>query len=258
MQKPFWRRFVHNLLIVTNCINAVLFFAGANAKYFNPSNWWFLGLLTLLLAYLILALVIFFFFWLFKKSFWCSLSLITRISGWHAIINIFPIHFSSTFSIEKKPGTIRVMSWNVEQFNILHYKDHPEVKQEMFDLINKYDPDIACFQEVVAGENKKAINYFPDIQKALRFKDYLYSYQLKDDFDRYHHFGITVFSKFPIVRKQTIVNNPNNYNSVFQFVDVAAGKDTLRIFNVHLQSLKFSKENLNYLDNGSIKTDATT
>ena len=57
------------------------------------------------------------------------------------------------------------MSWNVEQFNILHHKDHPEVKQEMLDLINQYDPDIACFQEVVAGDKKKGINYFPEYSK---------------------------------------------------------------------------------------------
>jgi endonuclease/exonuclease/phosphatase family metal-dependent hydrolase len=257
MQKPFWRRLAHNFLIVTNCFIAVLFLAGANVKYFNPANWWFLGLLTLLLAYLILALIIFFFFWLFKKSLWCSLSLITLIVGWHAVINIFPVHFSSTFSIEKKPRTIRVMSWNVEQFNILHHKDHPEVKQEMFDLINKYDPDIACFQEVVAGDKKKGINYFPDIQKALRFVDYFYSYNLRDDFDHDHHFGRVIFSKLPIINKQAVINYPNDYNATFQYVDVLSGSDTIRVYNIHLQSLKFTKANLNYLDNANLNPDSS-
>jgi endonuclease/exonuclease/phosphatase family metal-dependent hydrolase len=257
MQKSFWRRLAHNFLFVTNCIIAVLFFVGANVKYFNPANWWFLGLLTLLLAYLIVALVIFFFFWLIKKSFWCSLSLITLIVGWHAVINIFPVHFSSSFSIEEKPGSIRVMSWNVEQFNILHHKDHPEIKQEMFDLINKYDPDIACFQEVVAGDKKKGINYFPDIQKALRFVDYFYSYSLRDDFDRDHHFGRIIFSKLPIINKQAVINYPNDYNATFQYVDILAGSDTIRVYNIHLQSLKFTKANLNYLDNANLNPDSS-
>jgi endonuclease/exonuclease/phosphatase family metal-dependent hydrolase len=154
--------------------------------------------------------------------------------------------------MQKKTGEIRVMSWNVELFNILHYKDHPEIKQQMIELINEYDPDIACFQEMVAGENKKAINYFPEIDKQLKFSDYLYSYSVKDNFDRYHHFGIIIFSKFPILRKQTLINNPNSYNSTFQFVDIMTGKDTFRIFNVHLQSLKFSQTNLNYLDSGRV------
>src|SRR5690606_11360074 len=100
-------------------------------------------------------------------------------------------------------------------FNIINYKKQPERRQQMFDLINEYDPDIACFQEVVAGEDQEAINYLPDIINALDFKDYLYSYQVRDDFDKHHHFGILVLSKYPIIRKQTMVNNPNDYNSVF-------------------------------------------
>jgi endonuclease/exonuclease/phosphatase family metal-dependent hydrolase len=255
MEKPFLRRFTKNIFIVSNCLLAVFFLAGAYVKYFSPAQWWFFGLFTFILAYLLLALILFFLFWLFKKSFWCSISLITIISGWHAVINIFPFNFSSSFSIQKKPESLRVMSWNVEQFNILHHKDHPEVKQEMLDLINQYDPDIACFQEVVAGDKKKSINYFPDIQKALRFMDNLYSYSLKDDFDDYHHFGRAIFSKLPIINKQAVVNYPNDYNATFQYIDVLKNNDTIRIFNVHLQSLKFSPANLSYLDKAGLNSD---
>lgn len=257
MEKPFLRRFSKKILIVSNIVIAILFLAGANVKYFDPIRWWFLSLLTLALPYLLLLLLIFLFFWIFAKPFWSLISILVILISLHAVWNIFPLNFSPRFTVKKQPGNIRIMSWNVEHFDILQHKTHPEVKQEMFDLIDKYSPDIACFQEVVAGENKKAINYFPDILNALHFSDYLYSYQVKDDFDRYHHFGITIFSKFPILRKQTIVNDPNNYNSVFQFIDVLVGNDTVRIFNVHLQSLKFSKENLDYLDSGNIQTDAT-
>ncbi len=256
MEKPFLRRITKNIFIILNCLIAICFLGGAYVKYFNPARWWFLELFTFILAYLLLALIIFFLFWLFKKSLWCLISLVTVIAGWHAVINIFPVNFSSSFTIAKKPGSIRVMSWNVEQFNILHHKDHPEVKQEMFDLINKYDPDIACFQEMVAGDKKKGINYFPDIQKALRFVDYLYSYSLKDDFDKYHHFGRIIFSKLPIINKQTLVNYPNDYNATFQYIDVLKDNDTIRIFNVHLQSLKFSQANLNYLDKAGINSDS--
>ena len=257
MEKPFLRRFTKKVFIISNIVIAILFLAGANVKYFNPQQWWFLSLFTLLLPYLLLILILFALFWLVMRSGWVILSVLIIAVSWHAVKNIFPVHFSSNFSLQKKPGNIRVMSWNVELFNILHYKDHPENKRTIIDLVNKYDPDIACFQEMVAGENKKAINYFPDIQKSLKFTDYLYSYQVRDDFDKYHHFGIIVFSKFPIVRKQTLVNNPNNYNSTFQFIDVLVAKDTIRVFNVHLQSLKFSKVNLNYLDSGKVPSQGT-
>ncbi len=254
MEKPLLQRFAKNIFIVSNCIVAIFFLAGAYVKYFNPAHWWFLGLFTFILAYLLLALIIFFVFWLFKKSLWFCISLIAVGLGWHAVINIFPFNFSSRFTIQKDPGSLRVMSWNVEQFNILHHKDHPEVKQEMLDLINEYSPDIACLQEVVAGDKKKGINYFPDIQKALRFSNYLYSYSLGDDFDSYHHFGRVIFSKLPVINKQTVVNYPNDYNATFQYIDVLKGNDTIRVFNVHLQSLKFTKANLNYLDKAGLNS----
>lgn len=255
MEKPFLRSFTKKIFISSNILIGILFLAGANVKYFDPEHWWFISLFTLALPYLLLLLVLFIVFWIFVNPGWSIISLVIIFSSLHAVKSIFPMHLSSDFPVHKKSGNIRIMSWNVELFNILHYKDHPEKKQEIIDLINKYDPDIACFQEMVAGDSKKAINYFPDIKNALKFSDYFYSYVVKNDFDKYHHYGIIIFSKFPIIRKQTLVNNPDSYNSTFQFVDVLVAKDTLRIFNVHLQSLKFSQTNLNYLDNGTVPSE---
>jgi endonuclease/exonuclease/phosphatase family metal-dependent hydrolase len=255
MEKSFVRRITKKVLVISNIIIAVLFLLGANVKHFDPAHWWFLSLFTFLLPYLLLFLAMLMVFWLFIRPVYGFISLLTLCVSLHVVRNVFPVHFSADFTMKKDSADIRIMSWNVELFNILHHKDHPGLRQQMIDLINRYDPDIACFQEMVAGENRNAINYFPDIRKDLKFRDYLYSYRVKDDFDRNHHFGIIIFSKFPILRKQTLVNNPNSYNSTFQFVDIIAQRDTFRIFNVHLQSLKFSQTNLNYLDNGTVPAE---
>ena len=254
MPKPFLRRFTKKILIFANTIIGILFLAGSNVEHLNIERWWFLSLLTLLLPYLLGLLVLFIIFWLVMKPFWSFISIVVILISLTVIKNIIPFNLPASFKEQKSPQDIRIMSWNVELFNINNYKKHPEKRQQMFDLINKYNPDIACFQEVVAGEDQLAINYLPDIINALNFKDYFYSYQLRDDFDKHHHFGILVLSKYPILRKQTMVNNPNDYNSVFQFIDILADNDTFRVFNVHLQSLKFSEENLDYLEKGGLKS----
>lgn len=253
MPKPFLRRFTKKTFIFTNVIVGIMFLAGSNVQFFSIERWWFLSLFTLLLPYLLGILILFIIFWWLSRPFWSLISILVIILSLSSIKNIIPFNFSSSFNDKKNPEDIRIMSWNVELFNINNYKKNPERRQQMFDLINQYDPDIACFQEVVAGEDQEAINYLPDIINALHFKDYLYSYQVRDNFDHHHHFGILVLSKYPIIRKQTMINNPNDYNSVFQFVDVLIESDTFRIFNVHLQSLKFSEENLNYLEKGVLK-----
>ena len=255
MPKPFLRRFGKKFFIICNIIVAVLFLLGAYAKYFNPVRWWFIGLLTLSLPYILLFLLIFFIFWCLTKKIWLLISLLTIILCWQPVKNILPLNFSSSFKVEKDAANIRVMSWNVEHFDILEHKLHPETKQKMIDLIKLYKPDIACFQEMVAGDDNKAINYLGDFKTDFEFSGYYYSYQNRLNFDAHHHFGIITFSKFPIVNKQTISSAPNDYNSTFQYIDVVINNDTVRVFNIHLQSLKFTQNNLEYLDNPSMNTD---
>lgn len=258
MPFPFIRRLTKRFLILSNIIVGLLFLGGAFVRFLDPDKYWYLSLLTLALPFLILLLVVFFVAWLFVKPFWSLISLLFLAIGWNAVINIIPLRLDASFVMKKDSADIRIMSWNVEQFNIQNYKKNPQGRQQMLDLINEYNPDIACLQEVVAGETRKAINYYPEIVKSLHFKDNFFAYQLTNDFDRNHHFGTIIFSKFPIIRKQFMVNNPDDYNSTFQYVDVLVGNDTVRIFNVHLQSLKFTKENREYLDSLQIKTTSAS
>lgn len=258
MPLTFIRRLTKNFLIIINVVIGILFLGGAYVNYFDPEKYWFISLLTLILPFLILTLVIFFVFWLFVRPFWCLISIVFLFIGRDAVQNIIPLRFASHFEMKKDSSSIRVMSWNVEQLNIQHYKTDPGGLQKILNLIKKYDPDIVSLQEVVAGENPDAINYYPDIVKELGYKDNFFAYQLTNDFDRHHHFGTIIFSKFPIVRKQFMINNPDDYNSTFQFVDMVVGADTVRVFNVHLQSLKFSKENREYLDSLQITKPSAT
>lgn len=257
MAKPFFRRITKRFLIICNIVAAVCFVLGSYVKFFDPERWWFVGLLTLSLPYILITLLIFFFCWLFAKKIWMLISLLAIAFCWQAVLNIFPFHLSPKFKMEKTAAGIRVMSWNVEHFDILEHKTHPEKKSQMMDLIKQYQPDVACFQEMVGGDDDRAINYLGDFKRMLDFTGYFYSYHTKVDFDQDHHFGIITFSKYPIINKQTISTPPNDYNSIFQYVDVEAGNDTVRIFNIHLQSLKFTQENLKYLDDPDINSNKT-
>ena len=247
MAKPFFRRVTTSFLIICNIVAAICFVLGSYVKFFNPGNWWFLGLFTLSLPYILTILLIFFIIWLFAKKVWMLISLLAVAFCWKAVQNIFPLRFSSSFKIEKQPASIRIMSWNVAQFDIMEYRKYPEVKQKMLELINQYHPDIACFQEMVGGDDDKTINYLGDFKRRLEFPDYHYSYETEFDFDQSHHFGIIIFSKFPLINKKTISAPPHDYNSIFQYADIVAYNDTIRVFNIHLQSLKFSRDNLKYL-----------
>jgi len=256
MSTSFLRRFTKRVLIILNISIAFFFLLGCYGSWFNPKQFWFTGFFTLAAFYLALLLVGFIVFWLLTKPKLIFISLVALLLAWAPLKNLVKLRLESDFTMQKQSNQLRVMSWNVEHFDILEHKKHPEVKRQMISLINQYQPDIACFQEMVGSDSvPSAINYIPDFLDLMNMADYHYSYNWKVDFDNNHHFGIITFSKYPILKKQTISFPPHDYNSIFQYTDIVKGSDTFRVFNVHLQSLKFSDKNLRYIDDPELNDE---
>ena len=249
MSTNIFRRLTKRFFIALNIIAAILFLLGSYGYLFNPTWFWPIGFLTLTAFYFFLILVAFIFFWFFIRPYRVLISVIAILLAYPSINNIFPFRFSSSFAKTKQANALRVITWNVAQFNVMEDKNHPEVKKQMIELINEYQPDIACFQEMVAEDSTvKDHGHVDEFLEKMNFPDYFYSYNSKEDFWGYAHFGIIIFSKYPIINKKTISFYPNDYNSIFQFADIVKGEDTFRVFNIHLQSLRFSRENLKYID----------
>ena len=243
------RRFTKINFILCNFLLCVCLILGCYGSRINEGDYWFLGLFTLATPYLIIIHLLFIVFWIFIKKIFSLMSLVTFMVCWMPLMNVIQIRKSNFKNEKSNKDVIRVMSWNVEHFNIVEHKTHPEVKNEMIDLINETDPDIACFQEMVAGEDlKKSINYLPDFCRDFKMPFHYYSFDKKHNFDKWHHFGKIIFSKYPIINEQTICSDTSNYNSCFEYVDVVKNNDTFRVFNIHLQTFRFSKTNKKYID----------
>ena len=242
-----------------------MFLLGCYSKWFSPVHFWWIGLLTISAFYWLILLLLFFIFWLFVKPRYCLIFLISVGLAWRPIHKVIPFRSVPDFEVQKQAAAIRVMSWNVAQFNIMDTKKHPEIKQQMLELVNQYQPDIVCFQEMVASDSLVDLNtpyyhrynYYDlnEFLKKLHFDQYFYSYNSKENFLDRQHFGVILFSRYPIINRQTVSNYPHDYNSIFQYADIVRNGDTIRVFNIHLQSLKFSPKNLHYIDNPSLENE---
>jgi endonuclease/exonuclease/phosphatase family metal-dependent hydrolase len=250
------RKFTKGFFVTSNIVVAIVFLLGCYGSWFNPKFFWFIGFFTLASFYLFVLLIGFLVFWLFAKKKMVFISIATILLAWKPLGRIIKFRTADNFPIAKSAASLRIMSWNIEQFNIANHKKHPEVKTEMLNLINEYAPDVACFQELAGGlKDSTAINYVPTISKQLNFSEYSFCYNVKNDYDSKHHFGIIIYSKYPIINKQTINTIPNDYNFIFQYIDIVKATDTFRVFNIHLQSLKFDNDNLQYLQDAEKNTE---
>ncbi len=265
MPKSIFRSFTKRFFILINLLLALLFLLGCNSAFFFSASWWPIGFLTLSAFYLLIILFLFFLFWLVFKSRWAFIFLVTVAVSLKDITEIIPIRFSSSFNMPAPTKGLRVMSWNVAQFDVMKHKQQPDTYLEMLNLVNEYKPDIACFQEMVGGDTLADLNtpYYKkysfysifEFAHRLRMPDYFYTYNYKENFLNQQHFGVIIFSRYPIINKQKVSQYPHDYNSTFQYVDIVKDTDTVRVFNIHLQSLRFTPTNLKYIENPSIKTE---
>lgn len=120
---------------------------------------------------------------------------------------------------DSEPDGIKVMSYNTHSFELFTWGRDEFIANNMLDFILSEDPDILCMQE------------FSYEARRFLIKRYPYSYIT----DRNQGKTIqAIFSKFPVLNGE-IIKFPNSRNSTI-YADLAIGNDTLRVFNVHLQS----------------------
>lgn len=182
-----------------------------------PQTFSILSVLNLGVPFLILSNLLFFIYWLlrFKKQ-WL-LSFLILLIGYFIYGSIYK--FSSPKNIEN-PNNIKVMNYNVRLFNLYEWIPGKDLEKKIQNLIKAEDPDLLCIQE-----------YHP--HKNIDFSFYQYKYErLSGNKVQY---GQAIFSKFPIVNKGS-VEFPNTSNNAI-YADVIDGKDTIRIYNIHLESM---------------------
>jgi endonuclease/exonuclease/phosphatase family metal-dependent hydrolase len=137
------------------------------------------------------------------------------------------------------------MTYNVRLFDLYNWRNETSkaTRTSIFDLIKDESPDILCLQEYYSGAGKQAD--FADTickQAGYKFRDI----QLLNKERKGLPYGLAIFSKYPIIQS-SILEFPNSKVNFCQWCDVKIGNDTVRILNMHLESVKFGKEDYNFV-----------
>lgn len=135
-----------------------------------------------------------------------------------------------------KPHQLTVLTWNT---NSMSRFQKPE-KNEVLRYLMQQDADIICLQEVTVYKSDAYLT-LPEVKNILRRK-YRYSYLDFSVYNQYRQFGTMVWSKYPLIHKQSI--HYATKGNLSNRCDVVIGTDTFRIINNHLESYMFVAEDL--------------
>ena len=213
--------------------------------WISPERIWILAFFGLSYPYFLIGNLFFFFYWIFRKKKLSLLILIVILLGFNHFNSYIPIIRKDNKVLQSSSISgpeINILSYNVRMFNL--FEKEARTAEKTLQFINQENTDIICLQEVLIS------NYYDfnlaSLKKHLKNTPYLYIQYLNNQ-SKDHHYGLAIFSKYPIINKGRI--EYKNANNLSLFVDLLVGHDTLRIYNNHLQSFRLGSDNLKFLTN---------
>ena len=216
-----------------NSLVAAMLLLSYFLPYISPKNFAFLSVLSLAVPLLIILNLIFVLYWFLKAKRQLLLSVIVLLLGYSHVTALYK--FSSSTNIEND-NNLSIMNYNVRLFNLYNWIAEENIETQIVDLIKEAQPDIISFQE-----------YHPHDNVDLSFYKYKYE-KLSGTRVKY---GQAIFSQYPIINSGSI-EFPNTANNAI-YADIVKDYDTIRIYNVHLQSLRIDDvENLKTEDSKRI------
>ena len=223
-------------------------------QFFMPLGFiWVNGFLSLLAPYIVVLHLLFLFIWLIAKPILSLISVTTLAIAYPTILVLFAWHPGTPFSQKKKDNSLRIISFNVKEFNgnTPQPIGHKLRTEDIAASIQKWDPDIICLQEYNTKELKN------DIANHATYFDqkYPYSFFSKDhQINEANYFaGNIIYSKYKILYAERV---PFTNQESLIYVDLLKGDDTIRVFTTHLASFKFKQNDFEAIDDAADANEA--
>ena len=227
----------NKLMFFLNIVLTVSTFLAYLLPFLAPKFFPLLSVLTLFMPLFFILNSLFFLYWGFQFRKRMILSGLVLLMG-ITFFNKFYKFSATDYPENEKDFT--VMSYNVRLFNVFKWLDRDDVPDDILTFINEKNPDILCIQEY---SNSAEID----------LKVYSHKYILMEG--NQIKTAQAIFSKFPIINQGNIAFSNSNNNVIF--VDIKKGKDIIRVYNMHLQSIKISpdvsqldEKNIDAIDQG--------
>lgn len=226
-----------NLVVVASLLLSYL------SYFISPEKFWVIGLFGLAYPVFLILNILFCLFWLLAWKRWFLLSFLTLLLGFPYFNNSFQLRMKSP-AYTKSREDIRILSFNVRLFDLYKWSGQEDTPEKIAGFLQKNNAGIVCLQEFYNSPEKQM-----DHEKNLKalLKNPFVHIEYTESVHK-GHWGLATFSKFPIIGKGKI-DFHTDANNMCIYTDLQVGEKVIRIYNVHLQSIKFDPEDYEFVRN---------
>ncbi|MFP4287641.1 MAG: endonuclease/exonuclease/phosphatase family protein [Bacteroidales bacterium] len=241
---PFFRK----VLVFVNILFALGLMGIYISSYINPSKIWILGIPGLLYPLFILVNLLFMLFWMIRFKYFFLISLVSITTGYGHFQSF--VQWSNTSRALPEEGiNLKILSYNVRVFDLYNYgpgwKLNFENRNNIFRFMEQKDFDIIGLQEFVYDKSGKfkTLDTLPNLISAR---------EVHTGFTQSSHnvnfFGLATFSVYPVINKGRI-DLPTKMGNLCIYTDLLIEEDTVRVYNVHLESIGLGAEDYIFMEN---------
>ena len=163
--------------------------------------------------------------------------IISLVIGWP--------HLQSSIQVNVSPQEdgLKVVNYNVRVFNVYKHlhKINPQATAEMIGWLAHNSADVLCLQEYYNDASSPIFN----AEKKIKNGGFSYSHIAVNQKNRRNaEFGIAIFSKHPIINRGHVSFDGGQENKAIYADIVYNRNDTVRVYSVHLYSMKLQVDDL--------------
>jgi endonuclease/exonuclease/phosphatase family metal-dependent hydrolase len=203
-----------------------------------PSGLWIAAFLPFLIPVFMVLNLSLIIYWIFKSWRKSLLSFMVIVAGYSYINRTIACNFNK----EKSAEGLKIINYNVRVFNTYaHLQDeNMNSSKKMIQWLASSDADILCLEEFYDERKSNVYNTVKTLGRAYSFCHYIPFFAYPDSNSS---FGMAIFSRLPIIKKGNIKLSARSNNQII-FADIIFQKDTVRIYNIHLQSMSIKDKEL--------------
>lgn len=205
------------------------------SSYINPNQFWIASLFGLAFPIIYIVNIILLIYWLIRRNKYFLYSFLILVIAFNQFNNY--VHFTRSIPDQEiTENLLKVLSFNVHNFSVEHSGTfNNSAQKECFQFLENQNADIICLQEFsYNGANKYASN----VQLKHRLKAHGYYYESYYNPLKYKLFGLVTYSKYPIINSGYFLQENSRKYGIFN--DLIINQDTVRVYNLHLESNKFN------------------
>jgi endonuclease/exonuclease/phosphatase family metal-dependent hydrolase len=239
----------NRIMLWANYAFIVALLVAVSAKYISPAFFWLPAFFGLAFPHFFILNCLFLVYWMAQLKPVLGFGIIALLLALPTAYRYVQVSLPAEKS-ENKP--LKVTSFNCMLFDLYNWNNNRNSRKLILGTLSEIDPEIICLQEFYTSEEKGDFNNIDTVRKTLRMP--YYHAEFTTTLRGYDHWGVATFSKYPIVRQGKLVFKTRS-NNICIFSDVVLNKDTVRIYNLHLQSISFSRQDNKFLEDVMAQKD---